>query len=242
MILERFILKNDTFFLNSEGKRVLLLKGTDFGFDFDEEGNIFYVTENGDKFTSCDPDIPCRILNKFVVMKQTLFCELDPVSKVSVRNFLVIPENNIVFSKNNDGTYSSEDYKDKILKCFNQENLEQCFEYPSVKVKAEAETNSEEKVKQFELNPNAKYCGDDGIDAAILFLQTTDLSKHIVRDDNSHTLFVDLGPAEMWTDIDNSDWIMKLNARIPIASACSVCKRMVNGKPRLAVTLNSNFV
>lgn len=240
MILEKFILREKTTFVDENEKKVVFNEGIRFGCSVDSEGNITYISENGDKYKSNDSNLPTKVIpNQVKVAKPTLFYVIDPMTKM-IRETKYLQQGLILDKV--DGGYTCVDfYGTSVFKCDNEENLEHIFVYPKVEVKAEAEDSNNEK-KKFELNPNAKYCGDDGINAAILFLQTADLSKHIVRDDTSHTLFVDLGSAEMWTDIDNSDWIMKLNARIPLASACSVCKRIYKGQYRLAVILNSSFV
>lgn len=238
MILEKFVLNsNANFKYKNSGDNVIFSKGVTFGTKVDSDGNILYIDEDGIEYISNDSRLPTKVTNEYITTKPTLFYIINPITKSIIETKLIIE--GASFIRDKDGFY---DYHGKKHRCVNEENLEQVLEYPSVQVKAEVENDTIEKKKVFELNPNAKYCGDDGIDAAILFLQTTDLSKHIVRDDKSHTLFVDLGPAEMWTDIDNSDWIMKLNARIPLASAVSIGKRLLNGKQRLAVVLNSNFV
>ena len=241
MILETFILKNNAIFLNKNGEKVVFGKDTKFGTLVDKKGNINYVDENGDCFTSIDPRLPIQITHRYVTLKPTLFYVVDNVTNMIVETRYLT--SGVEVLKTERGySYHTVDGSKSYLKCVNEENLERVLIYPAVAIKAEAEDNTDTKKKVFKLNPDAKYCGDDGIDAAVLFLQTADLSKHIVRDDKSHTLFVDLGPSEMWTDIDNPDWIMKLNARIPLASAVSIGKRMLNGKQRLAVVLNSNFV
>lgn len=237
MILERFVLNNNANFkYKNSGDKVIFSKGKTFGTKVDSEGNIFYIDEDGTEYISDDSRLPIRVTNEYVTTKPTLFYVINPLNKMIVKTELIIE--GAIFTKDKEGFYV---YHDKKLRCVNEENLDRVLAYPSVKIKADAESDVTKK-KPFELNPNAKYCGDDGIDVAILFLQTADLSKHIVRDDKTHMLFVDLGSADMWTDIDNSDWIMKLNARIPIASAVSIGKRVLNGKQRLAVVLNSNFV
>lgn len=236
MIFEQILLNNNAVFAKESGEKVVFAKGTRLGCVVENE-DIKYVDENGDRFTSCTPDIPTKVTNNYRVIRPTIFYVYDDITK-NITESKYLKEGDVVTRTKQGNFYDP--IEENLLHCSNENNLERILLYPSTQVKAEAEETQKKKV--FELNPNAKYCGDDGIDAAILFMQTADLSKHIVRDDKTHLLFVDLGPAEMWTDIDNSSWIMKLNARIPLASACSVGKRTLNGKQRLAVVLNSNFV
>lgn len=103
-----------------------------------------------------------------------------------------------------------------------------------------AESEEAKKEIDYELDPNKKYYGSDAIDMIILFMQNSDLSKHIVRDD-SGLLCVDLGSVDMWPDLNKSGWIMELNARIPIASSISVGSKFIKGKPHLCVVVHQNF-
>lgn len=106
-------------------------------------------------------------------------------------------------------------------------------------VKADAEEVKEEP--KYTLDPTKKYEGNEGIDYIILFLQNTDLSKQIERDD-SNALFVDLGSIDMFPDANNMDWIMKLNARIPLKSAMSIGCKMKKGVKHFGIVLHDNFV
>ncbi len=242
MILEKLILKDSASFIDEDGQKFVFTSGARFGCEADAEGNIYYISDEGKRYISNTPLLPIKITNQVRLTKPTLFYVIDHKTKAIKETKYI--QADVVFNKEDNGYYTCTNLSicdnEILLKCDNEENFEPCFLFPATEAKAEAEDKTENKA--FELNPNAKYCGQDGIDAVILYLQTADLSKLIVRDDNTHTLFVDLGSADMWTDIDNPDWIMKLNARIPLKSACSVGKRFVKGKPRLAVILNASFV
>lgn len=124
--------------------------------------------------------------------------------------------------------------------CLNKEQAK-ALEEIKEQVTADAEEPKEEKPKKFELDPSKTYAGDDGIDYIILFLQNTDLTDKIERDD-SKTLFVDLGELKMFPDAENMEWIMKLNARIPLRSALSIGCRVKNGVKHFGVVLHDSFV
>jgi hypothetical protein len=119
--------------------------------------------------------------------------------------------------------------------CLNEEQREQLEE-----VKAEAEEEKKDD-RKYTLDPDKKYSGDEGIDYIVLYLQSNDLSKMITRDD-SKTLFVDLGTLDMFPDAEKVDWIMKLNARIPIRTAVSISGRVKDGKKHLGIVLHDGFV
>lgn len=121
--------------------------------------------------------------------------------------------------------------------CLNEEQKEQLEE-----VKADAEESEEKKDdRKYVLDPNKKYAGEEGIDFIVLYLQNNDLSKMITRDD-SKSLFVDLGTIDMFPDAEKVDWIMKLNARIPIRTAVSISGRVKDGKKHLGIVLHDGFV
>lgn len=123
--------------------------------------------------------------------------------------------------------------------CLNAEQFD-TLKPVEVEVKADAE-ETEVKENKFELDPSKKYEGDDGINYIILFLQNTDLSTKIERDD-ANSLFVDLGSIEMFPDAENMDWLMKLNARIPLKSAMSVGCKIKKGVKHFGITLHDSFV
>lgn len=234
MLIEKIILNRDACFLDSDCHEVVLKKGTHLSFLEEPTRGLnrllIYVDDCGNKYTSNDAEFPSEISPYVKVVKDGLFYEVSPFGThiktaiLPVGTLLRKLSNGLLTSNNN--FYTTDNYS-----C-----LENEYEFPKVKVSAEVKSKP-----KFELDANKKYAGQDGIDAAILFLQTTDLSKHIIRDDNKD-IFVDLGSSEMWPDIDNAQWIMKLNSLIPIASAVSVGKRILKGKPRLAIGLHSNFV
>lgn len=121
--------------------------------------------------------------------------------------------------------------------CLNEEQAK-ALEEIKEQVTAEAE---EPKKSKYDLDPSKTYAGDDGIDYIILFLQNTDLTDKIERDD-SKSLFVDLGDIKMFPDAENMEWIMKLNARIPLKSALSIGCRVKNGVKHFGVVLHDSFV
>jgi hypothetical protein len=234
MIVEKIILNRDACFIDKDANEVTLKKGTHLSFIEEQKFAsckkiIVYIDDSGNRYISNDAEFPSLLTGYVIVVKDGLFYEVTPFG-THIRT-AILPvgtklkiDNNLLFMDNH--FYTTDN-----LSC-----LENVYEFPKIKVKADAE-----KRPKFELDEKKKYAGQEGIDVAILFLQTTDLSKHIVRDDNKD-LFVDLGSSNMWPDIDNAQWIMKLNSLIPIASAVSVGKRILKGEPRLAIGLHSNFI
>ena len=126
--------------------------------------------------------------------------------------------------------------------CLNDEQVKALEEIKDeVTADADDPVKDENAKKEYKLDPNKTYSGDEGIDYIILYLQNTDLGSHIERDD-SNSLFVDLGEIKMFPDAENTEWIMKLNARIPIKSALSIGCRVKKGVKHFGVVLHDSFV
>ena len=126
--------------------------------------------------------------------------------------------------------------------CLNEEQVK-ALEEVKDEVTADAEelAKDKEQNKVYKLDPEKTYSGDEGIDYIILYLQNTDLGAEIKRDDTK-ALFVDLGEIKMFPDAEKTEWIMKLNARIPIRSALSVGCRLMKGVKHFGVVLHDSFV
>jgi len=251
---EYICLNRDACFLK-ERKPVILPLGTELTSMYLDTGKkeepLLYYVENEPEVTyeSNDPEIPCAIKKDCVVVRGTIFFVVNRLNKERLPHYL---------SKGSFLSYLCDyegkptfklpdDYIVKNAGSFiipeNVNDIENVVVYPSadkIKITASSE-DVDNNEKKFVLDETKVYSGQEGIDCALLFMQTTDLGKRIMRDD-SNTLFVDLGAVEMWPDYDKPDWIMKLNANIPIASAVSVGKRMCKGKARLAVVLHDNFI
>lgn len=251
---EYICLNRDVCFLK-EGKPILLPTGTELCSVYNDTGKkeeklLYYIENEPDIFyESNDPEVPCSISKNCVVIKDALFTVVNRLNKS--RQFTYISNGTfLIYISDYEGVPAFEcppEYNkngDSFMFMIPEDinDIQKIVSYPesnSIKITASSEDGG--KVKKFVLDETKIYAGQEGIDCALLFMQTSDLSKRIIRDD-SNTLFVDLGPVEMWPDYDKADWIMKLNANIPIASAVSVGKRICKGKARLAVVLHDNFI